>query len=71
MVSLFPEQFLEHGIPRLNECINLFRHDSTKPNILQLINAASEITEDALVEIVLSGSEPVQASHVEFAFIFL
>ena len=48
-------QFLEHGIPRLNECINLFRHDYTKPNILQLINAASEITDDTLVEIVLSG----------------
>lgn len=48
-------QFLEHGIPRLNECINLFRHDYGKPNILQLINAASEIADDTLVEIVLSG----------------
>lgn len=48
-------QFLDHGIPRLNECVNLFRHDSTKPNILQLINSASEITDDTLVEIVLSG----------------
>jgi len=50
-----PPQFLDHGIPRLNECINLFRHDNTKPNILQLINAASEIVDDTLVEIVLSG----------------
>lgn len=48
-------QFLDHGIPRLNECVNLFRHDYTKPNILQLINSASEITDDTLVEIVLSG----------------
>ena len=51
-----PPQFLDHGIPRLNECINLFRHDNTKPNILQLINAASEIVDDTLVEIVLSGT---------------
>lgn len=49
-------QFLEHGIPRLPECINLFRHDYTKPNILQLINSAGEIVDDTLVEIVLSGT---------------
>jgi len=35
------QRFLDHGIPRLNECVNLFRHDYSKPNILQLINAAS------------------------------
>ena len=47
---------MEHGIPRLNECIHLFRHDYSKPNILQLINAASEIVDDTLVEIVLTGT---------------
>jgi len=52
------QRFLDHGIPRLNECVNLFRHDYSKPNILQLINAASEITDDALVEIVLSANIP-------------
>ena len=52
---LSSNKFLDHGIPRLNECVNLFRHDYTKANILQLINSASEITDDTLVEIVLSG----------------
>ncbi|EFX86325.1 hypothetical protein DAPPUDRAFT_308512 [Daphnia pulex] len=52
------QRFLDHGIPRLNECVNLFRHDNTKPNILQLINSASEITDDTLVEIVLSANIP-------------
>ena len=49
------QKFLNHGIPRLNECVNLFRHDYTNANILQLINSASEIVEGTLVEIVLSG----------------
>jgi len=52
------QKFVEHGIPRLNECIHLFRHDYSKPNILQLINAASEIVDDTLVEIVLNANIP-------------
>ena len=51
-------QFLDHGIPRLNECIHLFRHDYSKPNILQLVNAASEIVDDTLVEIVFNANIP-------------
>ena len=40
---------------KLNERLLLFRHDYDSPNILQMINAASEVTQDSLVEIVLSG----------------
>ncbi|XP_057376472.1 serine/threonine-protein kinase D1-like isoform X1 [Daphnia carinata] len=58
------QRFLDHGIPRLNECVNLFRHDYTKPNILQLINSASEITDDTLVEIVLSGTNVIKPYFV-------
>lgn len=48
-------QFPEHGLNKLNERLLLFRHDYESTNILQMINAASEVAQDALVEIVMSG----------------
>lgn len=48
-------QIPEHGLARLNERLLLFRHDYSSPNILQMINSASEITDETLVEIVLTG----------------
>uniref|UniRef100_T1HA93 protein kinase C n=1 Tax=Rhodnius prolixus TaxID=13249 RepID=T1HA93_RHOPR len=45
----------EHGVSRLNERLLLFRHDYTYPNILQIINCPSDITDETLVEIVLSA----------------
>jgi protein kinase D len=62
---------LDHGIPRLNECVNLFRHDNTKPNILQLINSASEITDDTLVEIVLSGKLEMSHARPFYFYVFI
>lgn len=54
-VSLIRPQFPEHSLSKLNERLILFRHDYDSPNILQIINAASEVTQDTLVEIVMSG----------------
>lgn len=45
----------EHGVSRLSERLLLFRHDYSSPNILQLVNSASEINDETLVEIVLTG----------------
>lgn len=35
--------------------ILLFRHEYNSTNILQVINSASEITDETLIEIVLTG----------------
>ena len=48
-------QFTDHGLYRLNERLALFRHDYNSTNILQMINSASEINDDTLVEIVFTG----------------
>uniref|UniRef100_A0A1B6DCZ5 Serine/threonine-protein kinase n=1 Tax=Clastoptera arizonana TaxID=38151 RepID=A0A1B6DCZ5_9HEMI len=45
----------DHGVNRLNERLLLFRHDYNSPNILQLINSASEVGDETLVEIVLTA----------------
>lgn len=52
----------EHGVSRLNERLLLFRHDYTYPNILQIINCPSDITDETLVEIVLSGKTSIPQS---------
>uniref|UniRef100_A0A023F3P7 protein kinase C n=2 Tax=Triatoma infestans TaxID=30076 RepID=A0A023F3P7_TRIIF len=49
------EKCPEHGVNRLNERLLLFRHDYTYPNILQIINCPTDITDETLVEIVLSA----------------
>ncbi|KAK8400549.1 hypothetical protein O3P69_003309 [Scylla paramamosain] len=51
-------KFPEHSLSKLNERLILFRHDYDSPNILQIINAASEVTQDTLVEIVMSAHNP-------------
>ncbi|XP_076031444.1 serine/threonine-protein kinase D3 isoform X2 [Oratosquilla oratoria] len=51
-------KFTEHTLNKLNERLILFRHDYDSPNILQIINAASEVTQDTLVEIVMSAHNP-------------
>lgn len=45
----------DHGINRLLERLLLFRHDYSVPNILQIINCASDVVDETLVEIVLTG----------------
>lgn len=49
-------QIPDNGLSRLGERILLFRHDYCSPNVLQLINAASDVTDETLVEIVLTAS---------------
>lgn len=53
--SVFYFQCPEHGVNRLNDRLLLFRHDYSSPNILHHISSASEIEDEVLVEIVLSG----------------
>lgn len=48
-------QLPEHGLNRLSERLLLFRHDYNSENILLPINAASDVAEGTLVEIVVSG----------------
>ncbi|XP_069976197.1 serine/threonine-protein kinase D3, partial [Penaeus vannamei] len=55
---VFSFQFPEHSLNKLNERLILFRHDYDSPNILQIINAASEVTQDTLIEIVMSAHNP-------------
>ncbi|KPJ20788.1 Serine/threonine-protein kinase D1, partial [Papilio xuthus] len=40
----------------LPDRILLFRHDYCSPNVLQLVNSASDITDETLVEIVLTAN---------------
>ncbi|XP_026479287.1 serine/threonine-protein kinase D1-like [Ctenocephalides felis] len=65
----------DNGINRLGDRLLLFRHEYSSPNCLKLINSATDITDEALVEIVLSAnpqfinsrnesqSNPVQKPH--------
>nr|CAD7195172.1 unnamed protein product [Timema douglasi] len=50
----------DHGLTRLNERLLLFRHDYNSTNILQLINSASEIVDETLVEVVLTAQVPTE-----------
>ncbi|XP_044264350.1 serine/threonine-protein kinase D3 isoform X2 [Tribolium madens] len=45
----------DHGINRLEDRLLLFRHEYNSNNILQFINSASEIVDETLIEIVLTG----------------
>ncbi|XP_064119867.1 serine/threonine-protein kinase D3 isoform X2 [Macrobrachium rosenbergii] len=57
-------KFPDHSLNKLNERLILFRHDYDSPNILQIINAASEVTQDTLVEIVMSAHNPVDEVQI-------
>ncbi|KAJ8937570.1 hypothetical protein NQ318_023100 [Aromia moschata] len=45
----------DHGVNKLEDRVLLFRHAYSSNNILQLINSASEIADETLIEIVLTG----------------
>ncbi|KAI1295433.1 Serine/threonine-protein kinase D1 [Halotydeus destructor] len=51
-------KFPDHGLNRLSERLILFKHDYQSQNILLPINAASDVNEGALVEVVVSGNNP-------------
>ncbi|CAH0385835.1 unnamed protein product [Bemisia tabaci] len=44
-----------HGLSRLGDRLLLFKHDYNSPNILHLINSASEVGDETLIEIVLTA----------------
>ncbi|KAG5881753.1 hypothetical protein JTB14_029081 [Gonioctena quinquepunctata] len=45
----------DHGVNKLEDRILLFRHVYNSNNILQLINSASDVSDETLIEIVLTG----------------
>jgi protein kinase D len=49
-------QIPENGLNHLADRLLLFRHDYNSNNVLQIINSASEITDETLVEIVLTAN---------------
>jgi len=51
------EKFPQNGLNRLDERILLFKHDYKSTNILQMVNAVTDIQEDTLVEIVISAQQ--------------
>ncbi|XP_028899933.2 serine/threonine-protein kinase D3 [Zeugodacus cucurbitae] len=46
----------DSGLTHLPERVLLFRHDYNSPNVLHIINSASEVVDETLVEIVLTAS---------------
>ncbi|XP_037294272.1 serine/threonine-protein kinase D1 [Manduca sexta] len=55
-VKFVHEKIPDNGLNRLADRILLFRHDYCSPNVLQLINSASDVTDETLVEIVLTAN---------------
>merc|ERR1711899_571782 len=51
------EKFPQNGLTRLDERILLFKHDYKSTNILQMVNAVTDIQEDTLVEVVISSQQ--------------
>jgi len=58
------EKFPDHGVSRISERILLFRHDYSAPNILQMLNSVSELTEGCILEAVMS-TQPLGEEDVE------
>ncbi|XP_075262638.1 serine/threonine-protein kinase D3-like isoform X2 [Convolutriloba macropyga] len=54
-IQFMDTKFPEHGFYQMADKILLFKHDWSDVNILKLVSQASEIVEDDLIEIVLSG----------------
>ncbi|XP_046401511.1 serine/threonine-protein kinase D3 [Ischnura elegans] len=62
------QHFPDNGLgSRMSERLLLFRHDFASPNILQLINSASDVTEDSTVEVVLSTAQLSGANGIDSA----
>ncbi|XP_071447590.1 serine/threonine-protein kinase D3 [Hetaerina americana] len=62
------QHFPDNGLgSRMSERLLLFRHDFSSPNILQLINSASDVAEDTTVEVILSTAQLSGANGVDSA----
>ncbi|XP_069360691.1 serine/threonine-protein kinase D1 isoform X2 [Maniola hyperantus] len=55
-VKFVHDKIPDNGLNRLSDRILLFRHDYCSPNVLQLINSATDVTDETLVEIVLTAN---------------
>ncbi|KAI8424697.1 hypothetical protein MSG28_006652 [Choristoneura fumiferana] len=66
-VKFVHEKIPDNGLNRLSERILLFRHDYCSPNVLQLINSASDVADETLVEIVLTANPLLCGSESEAA----
>lgn len=55
----------EHGLNHLFERLILFKHDYNSTNVLQLITNATEVIDETLVEIVLTGERHSTCYYVE------
>ncbi|CAH2094927.1 unnamed protein product [Euphydryas editha] len=55
-VKFVHEKIPDNGLNRLSDRILLFRHDYCSPNVLQIINSATDVTDETLVEIVLTAN---------------
>lgn len=53
-------QIPSHGLAHLPERLLLFRHDYESQNILQLLNAVSDVTDETLIEIILNSSRKLK-----------
>ncbi|CAG9834220.1 unnamed protein product [Diabrotica balteata] len=62
-VSFLNSKIPDHGVNRIEDRILLFRHAYSSNNILQLINSALEISDETLIEIVLTAKE-ISGPHV-------
>ncbi|XP_076360399.1 serine/threonine-protein kinase D1-like isoform X2 [Tachypleus tridentatus] len=56
--NFIDKKFPDHGLNRLSERLILFRHEYNSENLLLPINAATDVTENTVVEIILSVNNP-------------
>lgn len=54
-VNFINSKIPDHGVNRIGDRLLLFRHEYNSNNILQFINSASEVTDETLIEVVLTG----------------
>ncbi|XP_060536785.1 serine/threonine-protein kinase D3 isoform X2 [Cylas formicarius] len=55
----------DHGVNHLEDRLLLFRHEYNSTNMLQFINSASDIVDETLIEIVLTGKIPHPQQSLE------
>ncbi|XP_052766795.1 serine/threonine-protein kinase D1-like isoform X2 [Mya arenaria] len=64
-------KYPEHGFYGIADKIMLFRHESSAPNILQIVNNASDVIEGCLVEVVLSAQATMEELQIRPHLLFV
>ncbi|CAG2105773.1 unnamed protein product [Medioppia subpectinata] len=62
--NFIDKQYPDHGLNRLTERLMLFKHDYNSQNMLLPVNAASDVTDGALIEIIVSGNNPSDSVQI-------